>query len=468
MDIIQKNVSEGVAGYEEAFTEIKENDEEGNPARVFMFFSVDLVNSTKYKAENSEWAAVIGDFYKIIEMKVTDVFKEFKIWKYVGDEILFYLEVREIPDILNAPSVLHSAMRLAKEEFYEEHPKAKCFLYFKGALWLAAAKRNSIPEDELIENIFIEDLSTGVDFIGVDIDGGFRMSKNASQGKIVVDPKIAFILNKHKRKWRDLTDRPIVNRVKIVGYAFLKGIWNGRAFPIIWYTDDWEDKDLFLYDEQYDNEFAKNYISKSEDVQPIKHIQKIFSDLGFVKHITMIEDIISSNKGNQPYTYKEKISRIEMQCATVCIDVNENKAFVLKRTGFRENLPDLWEFGCSTPFHDENYVNGIKRGYKDQFELDIDLKADNYGKPIPLRVYEIEDREEMIIKKGVVLVAEIVGSVDNIKLDEKKYSEYKFIAPDELDTLDKNDCVEGFHDSIRLAFDKLKLDSLSSHIASQF
>jgi hypothetical protein len=40
--------------------------------------------------------------------------------------------------------------------------------------------------------------------------------------------------------------------MKIVSYERLKGVWNDRPYPIVWYTEDWADlAGKFYYDERW-------------------------------------------------------------------------------------------------------------------------------------------------------------------------------------------------------------------------
>lgn len=141
-------------------------EENGNESRVFMFFSVDLVNSTQYKSERKEWASVIKNFYDIIISSVKNKYPDAQIWKYAGDEVLFYIEISKLDEIIKAPESLHLAMTIAQNEFYSECKGTENFLYLKGALWLAATTSQDSVDCGEVSNIYIA-LPKGWDFIGV-------------------------------------------------------------------------------------------------------------------------------------------------------------------------------------------------------------------------------------------------------------------------------------------------------------
>ena len=285
--------------------------------KVFMFFSVDLVNSTKFKSKYpNEWAGIFGRFYGCIRESVFAEYERAQIWKYIGDEVLFFVEIQTMSDILNAPSALHKAMGEAYAKLVRLNEKfVKNNLYFKGTLWIAPAYqyyRENFDQvldpyevaKELPANIYVEmqlngdiydiesigSVSTGLDFLGPNIDEGFRMAAHSLQGKIVLDPKIAFLLSENKPAFSDS------EYAKIVDFVSLNGIWGGRKYPIIWYTSEWRDKDkLFLYDDQYENSIVCAYTANPRRTKHIRYIEKVFDDLGFpLDEIKLIKDIIAN------------------------------------------------------------------------------------------------------------------------------------------------------------------------------
>jgi hypothetical protein len=281
--------------------------------KVFLLFSIDLVNSTSFKAAHANtWTSTFVSFYEIVEKHMEKEFlTSVRQWKRSGDEVLFYMEAKSLDNVLEAPSRFFKAMKTAQLAFYDIDAKAKHFLYFKGAIWIAVA--NSFPTtDEKSKhprNIYMQMgantpenppvLDTQItnapnqtepgtpktppvlDFIGMDIDEGFRMAEHTSQGKVVVDPKIAFLLNKHINNWKELTHGSIDQNVKIINFVELKGIWKGRRYPIIWYAEDWTPETLFLYDEKYTNSLVKKYTKAPYDAYKLSRIDKVFDDLGF-------------------------------------------------------------------------------------------------------------------------------------------------------------------------------------------
>ena len=290
---------------------IAEKEGYDNAPKVFMFFSVDLESFTQFKTENKEWPLITMYFYASIVRNVDKVFQNAIVWKYIGDEVLFYIEVSEINEILEAPASLHAAMMTTQTEV---QAKAKSTLHLKGALWLASVKPvNGDKLGEDVSNIYVDlpkeqytAKNISKDFIGVDIDEGFRMSKNSSQGKLVLDPKIAFLIVKYSNRGLDKRSSDASKNAKIVGYCFMKGIWKERAYPVIWYTCDWNERNMLLYDEHITNEFARNLLYESKEVRPLKHINKIFSSTDRAKKtVADIEYVLKKAKPRMKQSFED-------------------------------------------------------------------------------------------------------------------------------------------------------------------
>jgi len=281
-----------------------------NTYRVCMFFSIDLVNSTKFKSRYPQkWGEVIYSFYDHVIRTIQLECPEAEIWKHNGDDIIFRIEITNKDNILMAPSTLHKAMQLAYGKFTLTNQIAKNFLYFKGALWLANIAMDGFNDKEQPRNFLLKvGIDEVVDYVGIDIDEGFRMSQHAMQGKVVLDPKIVYLLNKYITEWRRITHQSIDMNVRIVDYKSMKGIWDEKLFPIVWYTDRWEDNGGFLYDERYTNASVKAYFEQKVKDNTIKAIEQVFNDLGFpLDVIKEIETVLEKGHDDTRFQQMEKV-----------------------------------------------------------------------------------------------------------------------------------------------------------------
>lgn len=70
------------------------NTEKPTEERIYLFFSLDLSNSTQFKAEHPTlWAFVISSFYEAVNFKLVTYQTALQQWKLIGDEVLLYKEV---------------------------------------------------------------------------------------------------------------------------------------------------------------------------------------------------------------------------------------------------------------------------------------------------------------------------------------------------------------------------------------
>ena len=168
-----------------------------------LFMSVDLQNSTSFKKnsykngvpENAEWAWVFENFYRDFfdifrnELNIYAHLPVPSIWKCLGDEIIFQVEITDSADVLKYVLSFRKAI-----ESYNE--KAKCgrnkHLQSQGTVWGAGFPvRNHCIEIPGTNN------EKQADFIGLDIDIGFRISKYSKPERLVLSLPIAYILSLH-------------------------------------------------------------------------------------------------------------------------------------------------------------------------------------------------------------------------------------------------------------------------------
>ena len=60
-----------------------------------IFISSDIVNGTKYKIYDSKWIDKFDKFYNLIFSSLCKN-NSYKIWKYLGDEVLLYKEFNKV------------------------------------------------------------------------------------------------------------------------------------------------------------------------------------------------------------------------------------------------------------------------------------------------------------------------------------------------------------------------------------
>jgi len=210
---------------------------------LFLFLSIDVVGSTAFKNKRGEdsdnkiqpWLSFFMQFYedfKIIflescqeaQNKKTDLLwiedkkksanrpniELFKLWKSLGDELIFYVPLTHHKQALFYVHAFRDATNGFKSKM---HTKGLTELDYKLTGWLAG-----FPVINARINYELPD------FIGPSIDIGFRLSKFSDQRKFVVSVDLALMLVKHTNHLKLFYD----------GEHTIKGFLSDKPYPIIW------------------------------------------------------------------------------------------------------------------------------------------------------------------------------------------------------------------------------------------
>lgn len=202
-----------------------------------LFLSVDMVGSTQFKARfpgqgSQGWLEVFQAFFcnfpLILAGQVGFEFIDdertpsIDIWKAMGDEVIFAAEPQSAEEAASILRALLRAMALYESRYFERIP-----LRLKGTAWLVAFGEQNIELD--IAELAAGDGARHIDYIGPDVDLGFRLSKYARPSSLVVSLDLLEQLL-DARNAGDLA-------FHLVGRDELKGVMFGRPYPIIWVSD---------------------------------------------------------------------------------------------------------------------------------------------------------------------------------------------------------------------------------------
>ncbi len=218
--------------------------------KIRLFVSADLVGSTAFKATKSselvpEWAPTFKEFFrefptfvKVQYPALKSTCKHFSLcsqtlkpWKFLGDEILFHVEIKDHSEI---PSHL-CAFKKAISEFPAQWSAKGIPLRLKGAAWIAGFPvTNSEIEIDTEEG-------TKLDFIGPSIDLGFRLARFSDERKLIISADLALMLIDAIHRC-DIP--PKYFEILLHGRETLKGVIDNKPYPIVWLDLGDEDKDL--------------------------------------------------------------------------------------------------------------------------------------------------------------------------------------------------------------------------------
>jgi|GEM_PF-4320945 len=121
-----------------------------------------------------------------------------------------------------------------------------------------------------------------IDFLGPEIDMGFRIAKYAHRQKVAVCTATAYCMLRYLNEVKPSLSGNL-KKFRIISYEKLKGVWSGREYPIIWFHHNMEsgnvEKDTFYYFEKFNNvevprviEIIKNYDPSTNSIELIRHI----------------------------------------------------------------------------------------------------------------------------------------------------------------------------------------------------
>lgn len=230
--------------------------------RVRLFLSVDLTGSTAFKHKQNNplsWLKVFqqfyGDFPKILSQRYEEIGKDCslsdkekengipKLWKTVGDEILFCCKVQSIHHV----AVCIESFICSLEEFGRKIEGDG--LNTKGNAWVASFPTPNSSIMPVTSDDFSADSLSGnyelvseeierqadenpskFDFLGKGIDSGFRISKNSSINTLTISPGLAILL------LDACCNRKVTNfnrKIRLAEMQSFKGVANNDPYPVI-------------------------------------------------------------------------------------------------------------------------------------------------------------------------------------------------------------------------------------------
>ena len=248
----------------------------------FLFVSYDLVGSTKLKINSPNWPIIFKRFYSIAEQRHE---KDFYFWKINGDEILYFVPIFSQEKLVELIEAVYENTLTIHDSIKKDE------LSVKTTSWLGVVVDDDNGDGDILESgenllISARDNTGSYDFLGPEIDAGFRITKFAHRQKLTLSAPLARIIvdflevyeakiksvkeeNKYKYEFMD------VNKIKIVGFEKLKGVWRDELYPIIWFHHDWEEsfRLTFSYEELYggntiypeDNKYRRRAVVDEEN-----------------------------------------------------------------------------------------------------------------------------------------------------------------------------------------------------------
>lgn len=223
-----------------------------------LFLSCDLTGSTAFKQRpnadpRTPWQKVFLQFYREFPQQLSEqqealgcVELEFKMWKSIGDELIFTCDVRSEIDVFHAVDVWLKTLKVFKADNLGGHPelgvKGGAFVgTFPGPDYEATIplrfEFESYDKDVVLLNndALSGNRATGnylYDYFGPSIDTGFRVLSKSSDRYLTLSLEVAYALAvlhcmpNHDGAQYQRPDLMLVDGLE------LKGVWRGRDYPL--------------------------------------------------------------------------------------------------------------------------------------------------------------------------------------------------------------------------------------------
>ena len=462
----------------------EEKKEEKSSRTVELFFSFDIVNSSSYKDVNFfGWQEVLTTLLTSIQKDIAREIPEAQLWRVLGDEIVFFVTIREIDEIYTSIDSLYDVLMKSNQvlksgKFFDglknrftqtdiNLMKNNNILAVQSAVWLAIVWNGTQGEFQMYDNIFKvyrnNDGQQINEFLGQDIDIGFRIKKETQDRRLAVSVELAKLLSERTE---------YLSHLYIITYKSLKGVWKNRLYPIIWYHDEKVSKvsfeDSFYYDETSYSQLSKEYFLNRENEEGNlasymfndvhKALNKVLKDQKLESKIDQICAIIKETGNDVKNVEKEFDSKLlEFHCAAVCCDLKNRTILIVKRKN-RRQLSGLWEFGCAKANIYQELCETIVADYNRYFGIDIEVICDKEredSQPKPIALYQVaKGNGTKKLQKGVIVIAKVMGNEDKIaEVIEKsgRHEIHRWISEEEIEQFNEQ-AIDDFKDTLKKVF----------------
>ena len=212
--------------------------------RTLLFFAVDIAAGTRFKETapaGHGWLPAFETFFKELPLVVmgqvglafaeADDVPEIGIWKALGDELIFRAEPRNVEEAALLTEACYRGLVA-----YDARLSSRWPLRLRGCVWAARFPERNI--EIALREIASDGPGVHVDYLGPDIDLGFRLSSQPHHGQMAISMNLAEAI-------ADTAERRGM-RFHYVGKRLLKGVFMGRPYPLILATfedcmpDPWE------------------------------------------------------------------------------------------------------------------------------------------------------------------------------------------------------------------------------------
>lgn len=360
---------------------INSND---NSFEVFVFANYDICNFTRYKKNHRNWTKLLQKFIYYGINSSTEWPMQF--WKFNGDSITYRKKIQSIDELFRFIQKANVQLKNFEIVLNDDTNEFKT-ICIRGAIWISAFT-NCEDKTCCVNNATFQKSQFGKEFVGENIDEGFRLSACSKASNLVVDPKIVYILTlyhniltKNDRscplgfnqdEFSEFLEEKIdtltlakqtsdalkeldntVKRFYLMEYQKCKGVWNDRSYPIFWYIEDLK-KINYIYDDIVDGkillEHRINTCKNNDDIQiefETKRIEilKICYQVGAVdtiRELLMNLSFLPDDSSSGEFVFDTAKLYYSIACVLQCNDEKKG-ILILKRSKNRHHLKNVWD-----------------------------------------------------------------------------------------------------------------------------
>lgn len=478
MDILQqtiKLIDEDKSKYEseETYKKFVESME-----GIYIYISFDLTNSTLFKSRHRDlWPEFISSFYESVVKEfglgkniiwternsfITEYSKAiqktggFHLWKLIGDEVLLYHKVVSKDELYDTILFIDSKRKVLvhktieaflekksfqaekrsngekKESTKEEEYKRLFRQYFeiKTTVWIGSCANNASEVSLNKPNVIYDSMAlvgdelNQIDFLGPDIDEGFRLCKYSEKKQMIVSPKLVYLLLLAYEKAKNHDKLSVINlNFRIVNYAEMSGVWEQRLYPLIMFcqNQDGQSDSLDLWKKQFEyDSFETSFLYKNIEEYgetffqnerfSIRNLKKIYQNV--VRDLemkSMLETLETQEESVKELAEEGMVrkgrTKFEFHISCLCYDNEEEKLWVTN------HKTHGWSFGCIEIKDNEDVYEAVEKAYEEKYDLNIKIEEDS-----PLLSFYTAKR--VPVSEGNILG--VVVLVENVKTKEIK------------------------------------------------
>ncbi|MGL4866379.1 MAG: hypothetical protein ACRC4T_25075 [Cetobacterium sp.] len=436
------------------FEKIKVNmaglDNRVNERYVTLFFSFDIVNSTQYKTiALKDSLKIIKKIFDEVEKLVVDNIEGIKYWRTIGDEIIFYLEIYKKNEILDSVEYIFAILNKVRKKILngeikiDEIQNKSQYRYpelisIKASAWLALVAEDGEKSLNIKYKTGYMTNDKRLEFQGHDIDIGFRVSEYTRNRRFALNFELAYLLSKYE---------VCKDNLKFIGYKKMKGVWNQRKYPIIWYhnkklkmlkgeeglspdsfmIDGFEES--FFYDEEDFCELTKEFNELNSNLEPKNYINEKKEDISkllerICRNVNLINKLkeIESEIDNKDPANRSIVSGVvnEIHITVICKQLDN--VILLKRSeeekyDFGYIKVEIEKIGIS------DLKNYIETSYLEEFGLEVQIDEKIYT------TYFVDKGSKRIM--GLRFEGELQNqNIEDKNLSHQKYNKIEKINKD--------------------------------------